>query len=91
LNIEYDWKNFQEMLKKITKQFDALDSLSKKWQNNQIVNKCEKALESDATKERDILDEIEQQLNSVSLSKQKIKKAKKYKILSWIACYNDLC
>jgi hypothetical protein len=55
------------------------------------VNKCEKALESDVTKEKDIFDEIERQLNSVSLSKQKIKKAKKHETLNWIACYDDLC
>jgi hypothetical protein len=46
------------------------------------VNKCEKALESDATMKRDILDEIEQQLNNVSLSKQQIEKAKKHETLS---------
>jgi len=46
------------------------------------VNKCEKALESDATKEKDIFDEIERQLNNVILSKQKIKKAKKHKTFS---------
>jgi len=70
------------MLEEITKRLDALDSLSKKRQNSQIVNKCEKALGSDATKEKDILDEIERQLNSVSLFRQKIKKAKKHKTLS---------
>jgi len=47
------------MLEEITKQLDALDSLSKKRQNSQIVNKCEKALENDVTKEKDILDKIE--------------------------------
>jgi len=46
------------------------------------VNKCEEALESDATKEKDIFDEIERQLNSVNLSKQKIEKAKKHKTLN---------
>ncbi len=55
------------------------------------MNKCEKALESDATIEREILDEIEQQLSSVSLSQKKIKKAKKYATLSWTKCYNDSC
>jgi hypothetical protein len=46
------------------------------------MNKCEKALESDVTKEKDILDKIEQQLNSVNLSKQEIKKAKKHETLN---------
>jgi len=46
------------------------------------VDKCEEALESDAIKEKDILDEIERQLNNVSLFKKKIKKAKKHKTLS---------
>jgi len=68
-NNEYDWKNFHECLNNITKHLDALTSSSKKRQIDQIVNKCEKALESDATKEKNILDEIEQQLNSVSLFK----------------------
>ena len=60
----------------------TLASLSKKRQINQIVNKCEKALENDANKEKDILDEIEQQLNNVSLSKQKIERSKKHATLS---------
>ncbi len=60
----------------------TLASLSKKKQINQIVNKCEKALESDAIIKKNILNEIEQQLNSVNLSKQKIKKAKKHKTLN---------
>ena len=55
------------------------------------MNKCEKALESDATKEENTLDEIEQQLNSVSLSKQKIKQSKRYTTLNWTTCYDDLC
>jgi len=55
------------------------------------VNKCEKALESDATIERDIFDEIEQQLSSVNLSKQAIEEAKRHATLSWTRCYNDLC
>ncbi len=60
----------------------TLASSSKKRQISQIVNKCEEALESDATIKRDILDEIEQQLNSVSLSRQQIKEAKKHETLS---------
>jgi len=55
------------------------------------VDKCEEALGSDATKERDILDEIERQLNSVSLSRQKIEESKKHATLSWTACYDDSC
>jgi len=56
------------MLEEITKQLDALDSSSKKRQINQIVNKCEKTLESDANIKKNVLDEIKQQLSSVSLS-----------------------
>jgi hypothetical protein len=51
------------MLKEITKRLDALDSSSKKRQNDQIVNKCEEALGSDAIIERDVLDIITKQLN----------------------------
>jgi len=68
-NDEYDWKDFQECLSNITKHLDTLTSSSKERQISQIVDKCEEALGSDATKEKDILDEIEQQLNHVSLSK----------------------
>ncbi len=46
------------------------------------MNKCEKALESDATIERDIFNKIEKQLSNVSLSQKKIKKAKKHATLS---------
>jgi hypothetical protein len=56
------------MLEEITKRLDALDSLSKERQISQIVNKCEKTLESDASTEKNVPDEIEQQLSSVSLS-----------------------
>ncbi len=56
------------MLEEITKRLDALDSSSKKKQINQIVNKCEETLESDASTKKNILDEIEQQLSNVSLS-----------------------
>jgi uncharacterized protein YoxC len=79
------------MLEEITKQLDALDSSSKERQINQIVNKCEETLGSDANTKKDVLDEIEQQLSSVSLSRQKIEQAKKHETLSWTACYNDLC
>jgi len=61
---------------------DALTSSSKERQISQIVNKCEETLGSDATKEKDILDEIEQQLNSVSLSRQEIEQSKKHATLS---------
>jgi len=70
------------MLEEITKRLDALNSSSKKKQISQIVNKCEEALGSDAIKERNILDEIEQQLSSVSLSRQKIEQAKKHETLN---------
>jgi len=56
------------MLEKITKRLDALNSLLKKRQISQIVNKCEETLESDASTKKNVLDEIEQQLSSVSLS-----------------------
>jgi len=46
------------------------------------VNKCEEALESDATIKKNIFDEIERQLNNVSLFKKKIEKAKKHKTLN---------
>jgi len=61
---------------------ETLVSSSKKRQISQIVNKCEKALESDATTEKNTFDEIERQLNSVSLSRQKIEEAKKHEALS---------
>jgi len=70
------------MLEEITKQLDALDSSSKKRQINQIVNKCEKTLESDANIKKNVLDEIKQQLSSVSLSQQKIEQAKRHETLS---------
>jgi hypothetical protein len=70
------------MLKEITKRLDALDSSSKKRRINQIMNKCEKTLESDASTEKNILDKIEQQLSSVSLSRQKIGQAKRHETLS---------
>ncbi len=62
--------------------FKTLASSSKKRQINQIVNKCEKALESDATIKKDIFDEIKKQLSNVSLSRKKIKKAKKHATFS---------
>jgi len=79
------------MLEEITKRLDALDSLSKERRISQIVNECEKTLESDASTEKDVLDEIEQQLSSVSLLRQKIEQAKKHETLSWTACYDDSC
>jgi len=70
------------MLEEITKRLDALDSSSKKRQISQIVNKCEKTLESDVSTKKNVLDEIEQQLSSVSLFRQKIEQAKKHETLS---------
>jgi hypothetical protein len=70
------------MLEEITKQLDALDSSLKKRRISQIVNKCEKTLESDINTEKNVLDEIKQQLSSVNLSQQKIKQAKRHKTLS---------
>jgi len=70
------------MLEEITKRLDALDSLLKKRRINQIVNECEETLGSDVSTEKDVLDEIEQQLSSVSLSRQKIEQAKKHETLS---------
>jgi hypothetical protein len=91
LDEEYGWKDFHECLGNITKHLDALTSSSKERQINQIVDKCEETLGSDATKEKDILDEIEQQLNSVSLSRQEIEQSKKHATLSWTSCYDNLC
>jgi len=56
------------MLGEIMKRLDALDSSSKERRINQIVDKCEETLGSDANTKKDVLDEIEQQLSSVSLS-----------------------
>jgi len=46
------------------------------------MNKCEETLESDANTKKNVFDEIEQQLSSVSLSRQKIKQAKRHKTFS---------
>ena len=82
LDDKYNQKDFHKCLDNITKHLNALTSSLKKRQISQIVNKCEKALENDVTINKNILDEIEQQLNNVSLSRQKIKKAKKHKTFS---------
>ena len=82
LDDEYNQKDFHECLGNIMKHLDALTSSLKERQISQIVNKCEKALGSDATIKKNIFDEIEQQLNNVNLSKQKIKEAKKHKTLN---------
>ncbi len=79
------------MLGEIMKRLDALDSSSKERRINQIVDKCEETLGSDANTKKDVLDEIEQQLSSVSLSWQKIEQAKRHETLSWTACYDDSC
>ncbi len=79
------------MLGKITKRLDALNSSSKEKQINQIVDKCEETLGSDASTKKNVLDEIEQQLSSVSLSRQKIEQAKRHKAFSWTTCYDDSC
>jgi hypothetical protein len=70
------------MLEEITKRLDALDSSLKKKRISQIVNKCEKTLGSDVSTKKNVLDEIEQQLSSVSLFRQKIKQAKRHETLS---------
>jgi tryptophanyl-tRNA synthetase len=70
------------MLEEITKRLDALDSSSKKRQISQIVDKCEETLGSDASTKTNVLDEIEQQLSSVSLSREKIEQAKRHETLS---------
>jgi len=57
------------MLGEITERLDALDSSSKERQTSQIVDKCEETLGSDASTKKDVPDEIEQQLSSVSLSR----------------------
>jgi hypothetical protein len=68
-DVKYEWEDFQEMLGEITKRLDALDSSSKERQTSQIVNKCEETLESDVSTKKNVPDEIEQQLSSVSLSR----------------------
>jgi len=88
---EYGWKDFHDCIGGITEHLDALASSSKERQISQTVDKCEEALGSDATKEKDIPDEIERQLNSVSLSRQEIEQSKKHATLSWTACYDDSC
>jgi GTPase involved in cell partitioning and DNA repair len=70
------------MLEEITKRLDALDNSLKKKQISQIVNKCEETLESDASIKKNVLDEIKQQLSSVSLFRQKIAQAKRHETLS---------
>jgi len=48
------------MLEEITKRLDALNSSLKKRRINQIVNKCEETLGSDASTKKNVLDKIEQ-------------------------------
>jgi hypothetical protein len=62
-NEEYGWKDFHDCIGGITNHFEALASSSK------VVDECEKKLGSNANTKKDILDEIEQQLSSVSLSR----------------------
>ena len=79
------------MLKEITKRLDALDSSSKKRQNDQIVNKCEEALESDAITKRNVLDIIMKQLD-LRRENAIIKEASNsHASLNWTTCYNNLC
>ncbi len=82
LDNKYNWIFFYKYLDNITNYFNILASLSREKKINQTVNKCEKALESNATIKKDIFDKIEQQLSSISLFREKIEKAKKYTILS---------
>ncbi len=82
LDNKYNWNFFYKYLDNIIDYLDILASLLREKKINQTVNKCKKALESDATIEKDIFDKIEQQLSSVSLFREKIEKAKKYTILS---------
>ena len=70
------------MLGEITKRLDALDSSSKKRQKGQIVNKCEKALESDAIIERNVLNTIMKQLNLTKTYLQKLVKNENIRMLS---------
>ncbi len=79
---EYDQKDFHECIEDITDHLKALASSSKERQISQIVNECEKTLESDASTEKNVFDKIEQQLSSVSLSRQKIEQAKRHEALS---------
>ncbi len=79
---KYNWKNFYKYLDNITNYFNVLASLLRNRKINQTVNKYKKALENDITIKKDIFDKIEQQLSSISLFQEKIKKAKKHTILS---------
>ncbi len=84
-NEEYGWKDFHDCIGGITNHLEALASSSK------VVDECEEKLGSNANTKKDIPDEIEQQLSSVSLSRQKIEQSKKHATLSWTACYDDSC
>ncbi len=79
---KYNWKNFYKCLDNIIDYLNILASLSRDREINQIVNKYKKALESNITIKKKKFDKIEQQLSSVSLSREKIEKAKKYTILN---------
>ncbi len=85
-NNKYNWKNFYECLENIIKLFDALTS---NIERQNIIDKCEKALESDVITKRGTFEKINRQLNNISLLKKKLDKIYKYATLNWIACYND--
>ncbi len=82
LDNKYSWKNFYKYLDNIIDYLDILASLLRDKEINQTINKYKKALESDITIEKEIFDKIEQQLSNISLSREKIEKAKKYTIFS---------
>ena len=56
-----------------------------------VIDKCEEALGSDVATEKEIPDEIDKQLDSVSLSRKEIDEAQRHSELSWTGCYDDMC
>ncbi len=86
-NNKYNQKNFYEHLENIIELFDALANNIKR-QN--IIDKYEKALKSDAIIEKKIFEEINKQFNSVNLLKEKLDQVYKYTTLNQIACYNNI-
>jgi len=79
-NKKYSWKNFYNYLEIIINYFETLASLSKKI--NQIIDKCKKKLESNATIKRNILDIIIKRLNFSKAYKQQLITKKELEILA---------
>lgn len=84
---EYGWKDFHECLENITEHLDALASSSKE---QYTVDECEEKLGSNATIEKEILDNMtvpaHRRENAI------IKEADdSHRSLSWTGCYDDTC